>query len=233
MKRKFLLYVTLSFFLFTIIGTQTHELGHIVVAQYLGYQTRLNYGSMSSFDAPQEIRYFEILDQHAEAIKHEEDFPDKIEYTRLRRRVNYERFLITLGGPMQTMLTGTIGLGMLFYRSHIKLQSSFSLLDWVLVFLTLFWLREPFNLLMAVASSVLLGTEYFFGDEFRIARYLELPEWSVAIVFALLGLLICVYVIFGIIPKDFRMRFIIGGLLGGSLGYFIWFDFLGPFLFAR
>ncbi|EDP96009.1 hypothetical protein U8527_13960 [Kordia algicida OT-1] len=30
-----------------IIGTQTHELGHIAVAESLGYETTLSYGSMS------------------------------------------------------------------------------------------------------------------------------------------------------------------------------------------
>lgn len=44
MKKSVL--IILCFILFTIIGTLSHELGHIVPAKILGYQTTLHYGSM-------------------------------------------------------------------------------------------------------------------------------------------------------------------------------------------
>ena len=34
-----LISIVLAFVVFTIIGTLSHELGHIAVAKYLGYQT--------------------------------------------------------------------------------------------------------------------------------------------------------------------------------------------------
>jgi len=44
---KWLLIFSLGFVFSTIIGTQTHELGHIAVAESLSYETTLSYGSMS------------------------------------------------------------------------------------------------------------------------------------------------------------------------------------------
>jgi hypothetical protein len=44
---KFFFIIFLAFILFTIIGTLSHELGHIAVAKYFGYETTLDYGSMA------------------------------------------------------------------------------------------------------------------------------------------------------------------------------------------
>ncbi len=46
---KYLKFITLGFVLFTIIGTISHELGHIIVAKSLGYETALYYGSMNYY----------------------------------------------------------------------------------------------------------------------------------------------------------------------------------------
>ena len=46
---KHLIYFSLGFVLFTIIGTVSHEYGHIIVAKSLGYETTLHYGSMNSY----------------------------------------------------------------------------------------------------------------------------------------------------------------------------------------
>ena len=44
---KLLLYLVLSFILATIVGTLSHEGGHIAAAKYYGYETTLHYGSMN------------------------------------------------------------------------------------------------------------------------------------------------------------------------------------------
>ncbi|GHA37071.1 hypothetical protein GCM10007103_18010 [Salinimicrobium marinum] len=44
---KPLIFLSLTFVLFTAIGTISHEYGHIVIAESLGYDTTLHYGSMN------------------------------------------------------------------------------------------------------------------------------------------------------------------------------------------
>ena len=70
------IFFTFLFILFTIIGTLSHEWGHILFAKALGYQTELHFAHM------------EVIEEV---------------------RVEFHSFLIFAGGPIQTMLTGTIG----------------------------------------------------------------------------------------------------------------------------
>ncbi len=39
--------LSLTFILFTVLGTLTHEGGHIAAAKYYGYETTLHYSSMN------------------------------------------------------------------------------------------------------------------------------------------------------------------------------------------
>ena len=55
--------------------------------------------------------------------------------------------MLTAAGPLQTMISGTIGLLMLLLtRSSFAGKEQLSPWQWVLIFMTLFWLREIFNL---------------------------------------------------------------------------------------
>jgi len=74
-----------AFFIFpflVVFGTIFHELGHIVMAKNLGFETVLLYGSMSWF---------------------KNGIESEISATKL------ENFLVTLSGVLQTITTGTIG----------------------------------------------------------------------------------------------------------------------------
>jgi hypothetical protein len=103
------------------------------------------------------------------------------------------------------------------------------ILDWLYVFLSLFWLREVCNLTMSVSSALLNGKKnYFGGDERIIATVLEIPQGGIAIPLAIIGLLIALFVIFRIIPKEQRLVFISSGFLGGIAGFILWMRILGP-----
>lgn len=239
---KFSIGIILAFILFTIIGTLSHEYGHIVVAKYFGYETKLNYGSMNYFH----VGYFEDEDvKELEKIedKHKDiDFNDVSEEVKLRAKKLYDdidtkfpynktnSLWITIGGPAQTLLTSTIGLAILFVRRKKRL-SGFKMIDWLAVFMSLFALREVFNFVQALFSSIVFSKSNFYGDEFRISRYLSLNEWIIPIITLVIGLFISFYVIFKIIPLKYRFTFILSGLVGGILGFAIWFGFLGETLF--
>ena len=46
----FAIRIACTFIFFTVIGTLSHEYGHIAVAKYFGYETELHYGSMEFDD---------------------------------------------------------------------------------------------------------------------------------------------------------------------------------------
>jgi len=223
--------IAIAFTLFTIIGTISHEYGHIVVAKYLGYETELHYGSMNYNRSQEEIQFGEIYEKYKFSIQNNEEFPEKARYQKLAKKLYYDNLFIAIGGPFQTILTGTIGLILLLFRRKKILQNGMKFIDWLYVFLSLFWLREVCNLTMSVYSSIVKGQKsYFGGDEKNIALMLDIPQGSVAIPLAIIGLCIALFVIFRVIPKEQRMSFIIGGVLGGVTGFILWLQILGPII---
>lgn len=217
-----------AFVIFTVIGTLSHEYGHVVVAKFLGYQTELHYGSMSYYN-DEENQIGEIYIRNKSSIENEKPYPEKELFEKLVQKSENDRVLVTIGGATQTILTGTIGFVFLLFRRKKIHQNGIKIIDWLNVFLSLFWLREVFNLTMSISSAILNGTKnYFGGDEKKIALMLEIPKGTIAIPLGIIGFLISLFVIFKIIPSEKRLNFIFGGFFGGILGFVLWLRILGP-----
>jgi len=240
---KFSISIVLAFIIFTIIGTLSHEFGHIIVAKYLGYETTLNYGSMTyvakGFNEDKNvIEANTIFEEFKSEIQNNEAFVKKDRLKELREIITnkfpYKKehsFLVSLGGPIQTILTSFLGLLVLGFRAS-KNKTTFQFLDWIAVFLALFILREVFNFITTIINVLFFNKSNFYGDEFKISRYLEYNQWFIPIMAFVLGLAISLYVIFKIIPFKYRFPFIVSGFVGGCLGFAIWFGFLGRLLFV-
>ena len=228
---KYLLYFILGFALSVPIGTITHELGHIALAKVFGYKTELHYASMNYNWQEKTAEFNQIYFENKEAIIADQDFPGKAEYEAATHKFRNESLWITSGGPLQTCLTGILGLIMLYVRRQ-KRAMGWQTTDWIAVFLSLFWLREPFNLAHALLSSLLShnGTLIYSGDEENIAIVLGWHPGSVAIPLGIIGGLVGLYVVFKIIPKNLRLVFIISGLLGSAIGWVFWMNWVGPIL---
>lgn len=228
---KALLILTTTFVIFTAVGTVSHEYGHILVAKYLGYETTLFYDSMT-YDNEELLKKREkIYSKFKNEIEGNTDFEKKEEYRRLNKKLISNGFWITLGGPIQTIFTGLIGLFVLLLRKNQYKEFGLKWIDWLAVFLSLFWLREVFNLAMSIAFELIYPDGSFFsGDEVYISRGLGLWEGTIPLLLGALGILVSAYVIFRIIPPQIRLTFLVSGLLGGGLGFVLWMDILGPIL---
>jgi len=229
---KPLIVFSLIFMAFTVIGTISHELGHIVIAKYLGYKTSLHYGSMSHFGSPLDDKLNEIYEKVEDKVAFEADgdYPEKEEFKKYLHKRDYQFFLIAIGGPLQTCLTGIIGLLVLFFRkAHLK--KHLSKMDWLAVFLALFWLREVFNMGHGVVAALLYGPDQLFGgDELNMALFKGWAPGAFAIPLAIIGLLVGLYVSFRVVPKSLRLTFILAGFTGSAIGFVGWFFGLGPLL---
>ncbi|WP_223034019.1 hypothetical protein [Hanstruepera marina] len=230
---------------FTIVGTLSHEIGHIAVAKYFDYETYLSYGSMyhltKGYKQDKYVVELEQLEQkfQDEGITNLEELDENEldHYNNLVAKIQGKfpnnkahDLWITIGGPAQTILMCLIGLFMLYVRKS-KQRSDFKILDWLGVFLGLFILREVFNTVMAIFTILISGSTQFYGDEFRISSALDLNQWVVPILTMLIGLAVSMYIIFKIVPLKYWFTFIVSGFIGGVLGYGIWFGFLGELLF--
>ncbi len=239
---KFSVVIFIAFILFTIIGTLTHELGHAVVAKYLGYDSKVSYGSMTynykGYEHDKDVKEIKILlDGHNYEDYEEwpEDLKLKVEAQSALLREKYPQnksndLWVAIGGPAQTISTSFFGLLILFLRRK-KREISFKLIDWLCVFLSLFILREVYNFVSGLYSYILYSKSCFNGDEYRISNLLGYNEWLIPAVILIPSIIISLFVIFKIIPIKYRFTFIISGMIGGLSGFAIWFGFLGGALF--
>ena len=223
-----MLIFTMSFILVTIIGTLTHELGHLVPAKILGYETTLHYGSMSWDD-----RCMDLSNALFRKYGSKDNVPDQVlnQLDALKEKSKKDTLWITLGGPIQTMSTGLLGFFILYSRRNKMSKTALSLFEWTAVFLSLFWSRQLFNLFMGFAGGLFFSKPYFFGgDEAKISSILGFPIGTVGILTAIIAFVICVYVVLNVVPKMIRYQFIISGILGSAIGFVLWFFALGPML---
>jgi len=213
-KIKPLLILTIGFILFTVIGTISHEYGHIIVAKSFGYETTLHYGSMNYWP---------------KGIKEKTGEYNNILQKRYWSETSNSGLLITVGGPLQTILTGTIGLLILIWRRKPIYKNGLKILDWLAVFLSLFWLREIFNLVTSIGGEIISPNEIWFsGDELHISQGLNLWSGTIPLILATIGIVIAIYVVFKIIPKKQRLTFILSGSIGGITGFILWMNIIGP-----
>jgi len=191
------IWLFLSFIGATVVGTLSHELGHYVLAESLGYDAQIHYGAMGVVQSPVDSR------------------PS-------------DGFWITFGGPLQTMLTGSIGLFLIFlYRDRFRGAESLAVWQWVMVFIALFWLRQTANLATWIGGYLWRGSWSSRGDEIRLAKDLGIHEWTILSFTGLIGLSVLALVIFMVIPVKQRWTFILAGLFGGITGYILWLHVLG------
>ena len=225
---KYFLIFTLTFIAFTAIGTVTHEYEHILVAKYFGHETSLHYGSMH-YDSELNNELLEIYEKNQTAIKNNEYFDQKDAYESGIKILRSQDLWIAIGEPLQTILIGLVGLVILYFRRNKIKSLGFYTIDWLATFLSLFWLREIFNLFMSIASEIFLPKgSYFGGDEQYISQELHLWEGTIPIILGFLGGIISLFVVFKIIPKHLRLTFIASGFLGSIIGFILWMHILGP-----
>ena len=138
-------------------------------------------------------------------------------------------FLTTLAGPLQTMSFGTIGfIYLLIHRKEYT--THFKTIDWIAFFLSLFWLRECFNVLTSLCSYVFSNDYYPSGDEYVISTYFNLPPLTLNLILGFIGFIICGISTFIILPKKYVLNLLLGAVLGTLSGYVIWFYFLGELI---
>ena len=227
LQTKLLFYLVLAFMLATVVGTVSHELGHYTAARLLGYEAHINYRSTLPDYSPDYDQIMDIRKKYSKEIKEGSDYPDKKLFSALNTKIFKADFLIRLAGPLQTVLTGSIGLFvLLFYRKRFFNGDNVTSTAWCFVFLSLFWLREPANFCMAIIRTLLSGSPTGNGDEIMLTYYLDWPLWSILSPLAVIGVGVLGLVLY-LLPKQTRITFMLSGLLGGTLGFGLWFFVVG------
>jgi hypothetical protein len=222
---KYSILLVLGFILFTVVGTLSHEAGHYLIAKKYYKNPSLHYGSVRYGEWKEYDRFQKWFVKHREsdntiASEHKETFQ------KFKNRLTKQRFFATLGGPVQTILFGTIGFVALLFSAKRR----FAIKDWLLVFLTFFWARELYILIALTVKWFLTGKISQSADEVIIAKYLELQPLSVTLILGIIATIIILYTLFKIIPLQYRLTFLCSGLVGSLLGFWFWLKLLGPII---
>jgi len=201
-KLFFLLFT--GFILAILIGTLSHEIGHFLVAKSLGYNSSIYY-NYTSFTSNSQIAS-------------QENF-------------SWDNFLFILGGPIQTLITGTVGvILLLIYRNSFFLSEKLKFGQWLIIFLSLFWLRQSINMIGWMVSYFLYKKSITNLDELKLTNYLGISKTAILVPTGIIGIIILITIVFLFIPKSQRLTFILSGFLGGCAGFFFWIGWLGPLL---
>ncbi len=201
---KLLVKLIFAFIVFTIIGTLSHEFGHYFVAKFYGVDAKIHYG-YTSFDPSS----YETLSSLSEK----------------------QRILITFGGPIQTMLTGTIGfLLLLLNKKTILSLEKLNVKFWTFIYVSFFWLRQIANFVVGFVIFLINGKYSTKSDESKISLFYNLPVFSIGLITSVISFALALNIIFKFIPIKQRLTFILAGLIGGTSGYLIWLESLGEIL---
>lgn len=196
---RLLVWLTVGFILSVVAGTLSHELGHYAVAKYLGYAAEITYG----------YTFWEPLDGSSSVNP-------------------LHSFYITLGGPVQTMSFGTVGIILLFATGkNFGVGRSSKFMHWFLIFLSLFWLRQAAIFVGRTLEYFIVGRFSHLGDEAKIADHLQMASWSICLLTGSIGFVVLATVINRFVPQETKVTFIVAGLTGGPLGYVLWNSLLG------
>jgi len=227
-KKLSLLLIT-AFILFTILGALSHEAGHYLEAKSFGYEARISYASTHWDDKETREYINSVFLKHRDEILAKQKFTGSDTFYPIFKIYWRNNFYINVWGPLQTIFTGTMGfIFLLVYRKSFFASSQLLLNQWLLIFISLFWLRQPINFIILIFSYLINGTLSCKMDEAKIAEYVRLPQVSIIAITALIGITIISFVIFKFIPLPQRKTFIISGLIGGVVGFILWMYILGP-----
>ncbi len=228
---KVFAFIFISFIFMTIFGTLTHELGHIAVAKSLGYETTLNYQSMTYSDKKYKIFIDYTLKKYRNEITEIKPFPNRELFITTMKRYSSDIIWITLGGPLQTMITGTLAfILLLILKGKLISENNVKFRGWLLIFLSLSWLRQVANLFVGLLFYFNRGYISYRGDEVRLSIYSGINIWSIDIITAIIGVIILLIITFKIIPRRLILTFLSAGLLGGIAGYYLWIIKFGKYI---
>lgn len=227
-KFKLTLLLALTVIAFTVIGTLTHELGHAAVAWYYGLKPTVHYQFTDPGGNLFDPRMTGLADGYGSEIRAGRPFPNDTLYRRLEAEGRRKIVAFIWGGPTETMLSGTLGFALLLSQwRRFRTAERLSAGQWLILFLTLCWLRQPANLLAGIAQRIVTGRYSAGDDDSRLSIYYGLPVWGILVITTIIATAIC-FVVYRAIPPAQRGSFLLAFIIGAPLGYGLWLFWPGP-----
>ena len=212
---KLFFYIFIGFIMLTIVGVLSHEYAHYIAARLCGFKLAHTSYAYTRLGAANDTMIHHNIDRSFYQSAKEQ-----------------RPYLFTfIAGPLETIAVGTLGFILLVVhrRSYFK-STALNLKQWILIFLSLLWLR-PVLFLVGAIHSMSTATALSMGnDEGKVAKYLHINSLWVFFVPGFIGCTIIITVIIKYIPQKERLTFICAGITGAIAGSWIWLDKFGPMI---
>jgi hypothetical protein len=134
-------------------------------------------------------------------------------------------FIFTLGGPLQTIVTGALGFIGLMWTARKETIDAYRTKHLLWIVLTFFWSRE-------VLRALLCMLPYETGwpaDESKLLNALNVPLHIGYIALLIVFGALLLYVTLSVV-KEHRKELVIYGVAGSIIGWVAWMYWLGPLL---
>ena len=224
--------------IFVPIGTLTHEIGHYTFAKINNIEAIIKYNRTDlpvyrniALDVKNEVDEKMLVCANNALLENASfEWYSISSVLSTETKLKYKEYLevlkfVTLGGPISTILIGSLAFIILFFRVK-KEKICLNFINLLLIFFSFFWLREVFGFAMLFFSK---NINLVYSDELILARLYKLPILSITITLAFIGLYVF-YRIFINLDRKIRNHFLVGVGFGSIFGFFFWFILLGPIL---
>ena len=224
--------LTISFIVFSICSILIQLFAFYPAASFFSYESSISYNQTGICKKCEKDTIVERMNEHTFYENGmSEDFIQKNKLKESVTQHKVEQTLIRSVSPTIFILLGTLGFVYLLKKNKQKfVPIDFSLKKWIAIFLSLFWLRELFLLLIYLFSLIMKKEDLLIINEINIAETIAVSPLLILLPLGLIAIFISYTVVFIFIPKAQRSVFIFAQLLGCITGVLLWFRIIGPFL---
>jgi len=227
---KKLLTLTVAFLFFSLTAIFIQLFAFQPVAKYFSYETSISYNATGLCKSHIKDSFIERLyEQYAYEIENNLEFSGKSQLQEYERQHLVKLILIDGAAPLIFIILGIVGFVYLIkYKKNIN-YNNLSLIQWIAVFLNLFWFRWLLLLVLYIVFVSLSKKDnaLLIINETNIAYALNISPLFILIPLGLFSTWICYITVFVFIPKVYRGKFLLTGVIGCILALLFWFKLIG------
>lgn len=201
--------IFLFFFVAAIIGTIAHEFGHAIAGAIVGFKTSVHYAyttCLNCFELSNAAKTFRQLQEY-----------------------EHRSILFTWGGPLQTILTGVIGIVLLLFMRRKELIDAYNVKHLFALTLSFFISRNVFNEVFFLAKYFTSSKVSYRCDECKLLDYYDASPVVGHLTILLVACVVLWWVTFSLLKKH-RVQFIVWGGLGSLSGGLLWLYVIGEYM---
>jgi len=221
--KKFI-FLTFGFILIILSGYYLNETIKKITAKTIGYESRYVHAFVRCMFHNDSLNnsFLKIRESYRNSGDTSQSFRKDKEWLKLVKINERDYALIESSGNLFTLSISLFGLLTWLIRRKKKIIIKW--FDWIFLILSLFFLRETVVIGFDLTQMAKLCDEAKFWDFFGL-------HWFVPdIILFCLGIILLGFIIFYVVPKNYRLSFFLSGFFGSILSFFLIVRYVGPLL---